>query len=404
MSKQPGPCTALCSNGTSFRGRRAPRKPASYNRLQDFRMLSLAPTQPTAGASAVAAGATGAATDTAARTPCLAQVGGMIYYPGQIVKCLRCSLRFRSPQPCHSLVCPACILPIEEENVAACIGANAQLIYCAAGGLNALVPPEQLGQTAARVQPPQARSLNRNQPSIANLAVEADQLEGGDNQEEERQWQRLQDFLHLDKLANRRGSNRTHKPVQLYDPSIEASRPQVLARADASTSTPPVASLKLTEGSTAIATSSTRWVQKNRDFTSTETWGADTTSHPSTEVTPQVRLEDAPQGRFCRRVDQVHHTVEGHETLWERNSHDKAIKRELQEPVLVSDSPGNAVPQTKRQRFSHAESAYLERQYYLLGPHKRYTATAEMCARELGVENTRTMCALCLLPARTKRR
>ncbi len=58
----------------------------------------------------------------------LGQASEMVYYSGQIVQCPRCSLRFRSPQPCHSLVCPDCVLPIEENNVAAFMRANAQLL------------------------------------------------------------------------------------------------------------------------------------------------------------------------------------------------------------------------------------------------------------------------------------
>ena len=57
----------------------------------------------------------------------LGQVGEMVYYSGQIVQCHRCSLRFRSPQPCQSLVCPDCTLPIELENVEDFVRANAHL-------------------------------------------------------------------------------------------------------------------------------------------------------------------------------------------------------------------------------------------------------------------------------------
>ena len=131
--------------------------------------------QPTAGASAVASlliSCSPDAADTASSVrksstdetspQRLGQVGEMIYYSGQIVQCPRCSLRFRSPQPCHSLVCPDCVLPIEEDNVAAFIRANAQLLpnrdapgaiksEQAASGMNAAVPSGQPGQGAAQV-------------------------------------------------------------------------------------------------------------------------------------------------------------------------------------------------------------------------------------------------------------
>jgi hypothetical protein len=92
--------------------------------------------QKTTCASAVAAMVSGDATDVGARkssaeksSPHHPGPGGeMVYYSGQIVQCPRCSLRFRSPQPCHSLVCPDCVLPIEENNVAAFMRANAQLL------------------------------------------------------------------------------------------------------------------------------------------------------------------------------------------------------------------------------------------------------------------------------------
>ena len=142
--------------------------------------------QPTAGASAVASLltsyspdmadtlASGRKSSTDKTSPqSLTHVGEMIYYSGQIVQCPRCSLRFRSPQPCHSLVCPDCVLPIEEDNVAAFIRANAQLLpnrdapgtiksEQAAGGMNAAVPSGQPsgqpGQAAAQVQPSQTNS------------------------------------------------------------------------------------------------------------------------------------------------------------------------------------------------------------------------------------------------------
>ena len=50
------------------------------------------------------------------------QTGGMaqavvyptVYHEDQIVSCPRCATRFKSPQACHSLVCPECMLPVEE--------------------------------------------------------------------------------------------------------------------------------------------------------------------------------------------------------------------------------------------------------------------------------------------------
>ena len=57
------------------------------------------------------------------------QTGGMaqpvvyppVYQEDQIVSCPRCATRFKSPQACHSLICPECMLPIEEN-----AGAGAQ--------------------------------------------------------------------------------------------------------------------------------------------------------------------------------------------------------------------------------------------------------------------------------------
>ena len=76
------------------------------------------------------------------------QTGGMaqpvvyppVYQEDQIVSCPRCATRFKSPQACHSLICPECMLPIEEN-----AGAGAQ-----SPQLQPQQPPPQQPQ-----QPPQ---------------------------------------------------------------------------------------------------------------------------------------------------------------------------------------------------------------------------------------------------------
>ena len=88
-----------------------------------------------------------------------------IYYSGQIVQCHRCSLRFRSPQECHSLVCPDCVLPIEDENVEAFLAANRQMTEL----------KKEAGEQAqpAPQQPDQQGGTGAAQPAAAAAAAPA---------------------------------------------------------------------------------------------------------------------------------------------------------------------------------------------------------------------------------------
>ena len=88
-----------------------------------------------------------------------------IYYSGQIVQCHRCSLRFRSPQECHSLVCPDCVLPIEDENVEAFLAANRQMTELKKEAGEAAQPAPQ--------QPDQQGGTGAAQPAAAAAAAPA---------------------------------------------------------------------------------------------------------------------------------------------------------------------------------------------------------------------------------------
>jgi hypothetical protein len=83
------------------------------------------------------------------------------YCTGQVVCCPRCSLRFRAPQACHSLLCPGCKLPIEEGNVEAYIQAHPEMAPL-------------LGPSEAKVDPyapPSVTGANQSGAGLSGGAV-----------------------------------------------------------------------------------------------------------------------------------------------------------------------------------------------------------------------------------------
>eukprot|EP01052_Picozoa_sp_SAG31_P019775 SAG31_NODE_1458_length_8257_cov_10.274209_3_plen_389_part_00 len=68
-----------------------------------------------AAAAAVTQAVRAAAADRAAEY--MPAMTPAVYHKDQIVSCPRCSIRFKAPQACHSLICPECMVPIEEPPV-----------------------------------------------------------------------------------------------------------------------------------------------------------------------------------------------------------------------------------------------------------------------------------------------
>jgi hypothetical protein len=173
----------------------------------------------TAAAAMAAVGIAGAASSALHKsasgeaTPKLVpgQVAEMVYYAGQIVQCSRCSLRFRSPQSCHSLVCPDCVLPIEHENVAAFMRANAQLLpnRDVAGAIKAEQSDSTDASAAQQQQQQQSNGAVQQQQQLVQQRMQQQM------QMQQQQYQQLQQLQQLQQQQQQMvGQHQLQQPQQ----------------------------------------------------------------------------------------------------------------------------------------------------------------------------------------------
>ena len=164
------------------------------------------------------------------------QVGDMVYYAGQIVQCPRCSLRFRSPQSCHSLVCPDCVLPIEDENVSACECTSNHHLNLMSRGASGRLRVLSVMRANAQLMPPGREALNvkaeqteapAQQPMQIEGAEKQPQLDAAQQQQLEQQQQQLRQLEQQQLALEQQQQQEQRQPQQPQQPSqAQEQQPQ----------------------------------------------------------------------------------------------------------------------------------------------------------------------------------